>query len=135
MQTINLKRIIEKQDLKPKWVAEQLFPENKYPKLALDRVLDGKAFLDTNQVSRLSAITGIPINFLYSGGEWEMKSTENKISFTSDDYLAELNTQTWKTEIYHKGSIFHETLIHSEGIPLGEYLSQLTNLINKHSKP
>lgn len=135
MQTINLKRIIEKQDLKPKWVAEQLFPENKYPKLALDRVLDGKAFLDTNQVSRLSAITGIPINFLYSGGEWEMKSTENKISFTSDDYFAELNTQTWKTEIYHKGSIFHETLIHSEGIPLSEYLSQLTNLIIKHSKP
>ena len=132
MKTFNLKEIIEKQGLSTKDVAIQLFPSNKYPKLALDRVLAGKAFLDTNQVSKLSMITGIAIDELYIGGEWKATSAKDKLRFTTGEYVAELDTKTWITKVYHNDSLFHDAVIHSGSISLSDYLTELTNLINKH---
>lgn len=132
MKIFDLKEIIEKQNLVVKEVAKELFPTNKYPKLALDRVLSGKAFLDTNQVSKLSMMTGISIEKLYSGGQWKASATDDKLKFTSENYTAELNTETWITKIYHKDSLFHEAIIHNGNIALSEYLTKLTNIINKH---
>lgn len=134
MKTINLKEIIEKQNLDVKEVAEQLFPSNKYPKLALNRVLAGEAFLDTNQVSKLSMLTGIPIENLYSGAEWKATNEKGIHKFTNGDYVAELDTKTWITKIYHKGSMFHEAIIHDGTIALSAYLSELTSLINKFNQ-
>jgi hypothetical protein len=134
MQTINLKKIIEAQNLDVKDVAEHLFPGNKYPKLALDRVLTRKAFLDSNQVSRLSMLTGIPIELLYSGGDWATKCSDSTITFSSGDFVAELNTDSWVTKIYHKDTIFHEGLVHGRNIALSIYLEELTNLIIKYNK-
>lgn len=135
MKTIDLSKIIEDRGLNTKEVAKELFPKNKYPKLALDRVIKGEAFLDTNQVSRLSLITGVPIQFLYSNGEWKTTSKEEGIvTFQTGEYRAELNTGEWITKIYHKGSIFHESVIHQESITLSKYLKSLTELIIKHDK-
>jgi len=136
MKTINLQNIIDSQELDTIEVAKQLFPNNKYPKLAINRILDGSAFLDSNQISKLSMLTGIPIELLYSDGKWsKAKATDGLLKFTADDYTAELNTKDWTTKLYHKDSLFHEDIIHDKSIPLSEYLSQLSNLIIKHSKP
>jgi hypothetical protein len=134
MHTLDLNRIIPENNLEVKKVAEELFPKNKYPKLALDRVLKGEAFLDTNQLSLLSLMTGVPIHFLYSNGSWEM-STKKKgmITFQTQDYKAELDLENWVTKIYHKNSLFHEALLHKEAIPLSEYLEQINNLIIKNN--
>ena len=132
MKTFDLKEIIEKQNLVVKEIAKQLFPNNKYPKLALDRVLSGKAFLDTNQVSKLSMMTGISVEELYSGGCWKASTSKDKLKFTSGNFTAELDTETWITKIYHKDSLFHEAVIHNGSIALSEYLTKLTNIINKH---
>jgi hypothetical protein len=132
MKTINLKEIIEKQNLDTKEVAEQLFPNNKYPKLALDRVLSGKAFLDTNQMSKLSMLTGIPIEKLYSGSEWKPSNQKGIHKFTNGEYVAELDTKTWITKIYKNDSLFHEAIISDGSIALSVYLSELTSIINKN---
>lgn len=134
MKTINLSEIIEKQNLDVKDVAEQLFPSNKYPKLALDRVLKGEAFLDTNQVSKLSMLTGIPIEKLYSGAEWKGSNEKGVHKFTNGDYVAELDTKTWVTKLYCNGSLFHESIIHNGTIALSAYLNELTSLINKYNQ-
>lgn len=134
MKTINLEKIITDHALDVREVGKELFPSAKYPKLALDRILKGEAFLDTNQVSKLSLITGIPIEVLFSGGEWKTQGSENKITFTSEDYKAELDTLTWVTKVYYKGSLFHEEIISQKHIELSEYLETLRNLINKYNK-
>ncbi len=135
MKTLNLKEIIEKHSLDVKEVAEQLFPKNQYPSLALSRIISGKALLDTDQVSKLSLMTGVPIECLYSGGEWKINTSENLMTFETGEYKAELDTEKWVTKVFHKQSLIHETIIHSGSIALSIYLRELTEVIIKHNKP
>lgn len=134
MQKLELQKIIDRYELDVHEVAKKLYPSAKYPKLAIDRVISGDALLNSEQVALLSAITGVPIGFLYSGGDWTWNGTakENILSFSTEDYTAELDTNTWTTKIYHKGSLFHDAVIHSGSVPLSEYLSTLSNLIVKY---
>jgi len=134
MKTLDLKSIIDRNNLEVKEVAVELFPNNKYAKLALDRIIKGEAFLDTNQLSRLSQMTGITINELFEGGKWKLKSDDTMMTFEYGDFRAELNTSTWETKVYHKNSIFHESVLSKRTISLKEYLSELNKLITKYNK-
>lgn len=131
MDTINLKEIIERQELDVKEVAKNLFPGNDYPKLALDRILKNKAVLDANQISRLSAITGIPIGALYAGGQWKASYKKNLHTFRLGDFTAILDTDNWKTQMFHDDTLFHEEIYHSGGVPMSEYFKILNNQISK----
>jgi hypothetical protein len=136
MGNIDLKKIIEDNDLDVRELAAELFPGIKYPKLALDRVLKGDTYLDTNQLSRLSMFTGLPIEVLYSGTPWKTtaKHEEGNITFEAGDYTAELDTENWITKVFHKGSIFHESVLHRSTIPLNEYLHELDKIIVNHKQ-
>lgn len=129
MNEIDIKVIIEKQGLNIKEVAAQLFPGNSYPKLALDRVIKGKAFLDSNQISKLSFISRMPIQFLYSNSKWDFESKRKEIRFSHGEYVGVLNTFNNITKIYHNKSLFHESIIHKSSIPLSEYLEKIEQLI------
>ena len=132
MKAFDLNKIMEVHKLEVHKVAKHLFPANKYPKLALDRILKNEAFLDTNQLSRLAQLIGTSIENLYSNNEWSMKTKKGLLHFTSDKYTAELNTNSWTTKIYSDGSIFHEEVIHNGSITLSEYLQKLNQLIKNH---
>lgn len=134
MKTIDLRGIIEKQSLSTKEIAQQLFPGNKYPKLALDRVLAGKAVLDANQISKLSLITGLTVDQLYTGADWKFKSKDGLFVFTNGKYKAELDTKTWITKIFCSGSMFHESIITPGSTPVSKYINELNSIIAKQSK-
>jgi hypothetical protein len=130
MSTFNLQEIIDKQGLDAKEIAKELFPTNGYPVLALKRILKGEAFLDTEQLSKLSALTGITIGELYAGGAWKGSSAKDELIFKSGRYKAVLNTETWVTKIYKNDSLFHDKVIHGGSIALSKYLSSLTEIID-----
>lgn len=134
MQTIDLNKIIEESELDAVKVAEHLFPTNKYPRHALKRVLNGDANLDADQISRLSGLTGRSIASLYSGGGWKGVVKKDKHIFTHGEYRAELNTETWVTEIFHNESLFHDSVIHTGAVSLSEYLAELDRLIAEHKQ-
>jgi hypothetical protein len=129
MKTINIKGIIERQGLDVKEISRQLFPKNKYPRLALNRVMSGGAVLDANQISKFALLAGIDISDLYSGANWNAKSKQGVHIFTNGDFRAELNADTWITKIFHKDSLFHESIIHSGSTPLSAYLNELDSII------
>lgn len=134
MKTIALDKIIEKKKLDKKDLAQRLFPGNKYASLSLNRVIKGDGFLDSNQISLLSELTGIPINELYENNDWSSESTNGLIVFTSKDYRAELNIKSNLTKVFKNGSLFHESIIHSGSVPLSEYLDKLAEVISMHTK-
>lgn len=138
MKTINIEKIIEHAKLDKNEIAKHLFPKNKYPRLALNRVIDNDAVLDANQISKLSLLSGIPIAMLYSEDGWtdEAWSSEiedHKIVFTNRHYKAELDTKTWSTKIFDKNSLFHEFVIHRDSLKLKDYIELLNAEINKKS--
>lgn len=134
MNKINLGKIIKAKNLNRKQVAQELFPGNKHPVMALDRVLKENSVLDADQISRFSLFTGIPISELYSGANWQSKIEGKKHVLVSGDYRAELNTDDWTTKLFHRGSIFHEFVIHSASITLGDYIGLLESEIQNQKK-
>lgn len=129
MKTIDLKAIIEAKNLDVNTVAQQLFPTNQYPRLALNRILAGKALLDATQISKLAMLTGLDIGDLYANNNWNAKSADGLHTFTSGDWLATLDTTTWITKIFHKNSMKHESVIHAPNTPLSEYIQALNNVV------
>ncbi len=132
MKTIDVEKIIKTKKLDKKELAQQLFPENKHSSLALNRVIKGDGFLDSNQISLLSELTGIAIGNLYSGNEWGLKNNKGLTVLTSGNFRAELDTKTWITKVFDKDSLFHESVIHSGTTALSVYLNLLTQIIELH---
>ena len=130
MRTINVKEIIETRGLDIKEGASQLFPHNKYPDLALNRIIKGKNVLDADQISKLALLSGLQLSELFSGENWKATARKGVHVFTNGEFRAELDSETWITKIFHKDSMFHESIIHSGSTPVSEYLSQLDLIIN-----
>ncbi len=131
MRTIDIKKVIDSTGLDFKEVATQLFPKNKYPDLALNRVIKGVNVLDADQISKLALMANVPISDLFSGGKWKAVSKGETHVFSNGDYKVELDPETWISRIFHKGSLFHESVIHSGSTPLSEYLENIDILINQ----
>ncbi len=132
MKKIDLKKIIKVKNLNKKEVAAELFPANKFALLALDRVLAEKGVLDADQISRFSLYSGIPIAELYSGADWSSTIKNGTHVLLKGDYRAELDTKTWTTRLFHNDSLFHQFIIHSAGISLGDYIDTLNSEISKN---
>ena len=131
MKTIDVEKIIKTKKLDKKELAQQLFPENKHASLALNRVIKGDGFLDSNQISLLSELTGIAIGNLYSGNEWDLKNNKGLTVLTSGNFRAELDTKNWVTKVFDNGSLFHESVIHSGTTSLSAYLTQLSEIVGQ----
>lgn len=130
MKTIDLDRIIESQHLDHKETAKMLFPEAKYPSLALNRVRKGEAQLNAQQISKLSAMTGLSVDDLFSNKGWKNKAVNgSEHTFENGEYVAVLNTETFKARIYFKDSLFHDELILEKSITLSSFFETLENLI------
>ena len=132
MRTINVKEIIETRGLDIKEVARQLFPKNKYPNLALGRVIKGKNVLNADQISKLALMAGLDLSDLFSGENWKATVRKGVHVFTNGEFRAELDPETWITKVFAEDSMFHESIIHSGSTPVSEYLSQLDLIINNY---
>lgn len=132
MNKLDLQNIIDTYNLDQKEVAKNLFPKNKYPELALNRVLARETYLDTEQASKLALIIGVPIEKLFSTAKWSGKRVGATHILTNGEYRAELDSETWTTKIFHNDSLFHDEVLHSGTTSLSKYLSKLDELILNH---
>lgn len=135
MQKLDLKRIIKTANLKTSYLGAQLFPNNKDPKQAVNRVCRGEAFLDSEQIAKLSELLNVPIGLLFDNAEWDMSTSKeepNIIRFRAYGYFAELNTRTMKTRVSLNGTVFFEEITHERATLIGDYLNDLTDLIIKY---
>ena len=131
MKSIDIAKIIQDRNLNAKELAASLFPLHRFPDMALTRIIQGKGVLDANQISLLAELTGQSVNALFNQEEWIASSREGIIFFSSGDFRAELDMDKNTSKVFHKGSIFHETVLHSTSIPLSEYLKEISASVLK----
>lgn len=125
---------MEVYSLDPTTLAAALFPKNRHPRHALNRILAGEALLDSDQLLRLSAICGVDIHDLFMAGNWRTTSTANNFTTYRGDYKAVLDFEKWTTTIYHKDSLLTEVVLHSKTIKLSDYINNLNEIILKLKK-
>lgn len=129
--TINLRELIEQRGLRLQEVAEFLFPDNRFPRAALNRVINGKTLLNSEQVSRLAAWLGVSVDNLYKGA-WSSEFNGETCILTNGNYRAKLSVKTGETKVFHLGSLFHETVLHDPAISLSKYIELLNTIIKNH---
>lgn len=132
MRTIDLRRIIEQNHLDWGEISTELFPKNKQPRRALDRVAKGEALLDSEQISRLATLLGVEIQDLYMGYEWKATSKPGLITLTTDKFRAEIDTKKWSLKVYASDKLFHDEVLMSPTIQLSELLKNLNQIIEKY---
>lgn len=132
MQTIELQKIINAKGILIKDLGKVLFPKTKYPYLAIRRIMRGEAFLSSEQIVLLSDYTNIPLNFLFNFGKWELALQDKKMKAVSGEITAELNTETWETQLFKNGEAYLEPFKFAHGVEISTYLEHLTNLILKN---
>jgi len=132
MQTIDLQKIIDAKGILIKDLGKALFPKTKYPYLAIRRVMQGKAFLSSAQVVKLSDFTQIPVNFLFNFGKWELSLSKKTMKALSGEITAELNTETWETQLFKNGEKHLDPFKFAHGVAISTYLEHVTNLILKN---
>lgn len=130
MREINVSAICTAKNLDYDFVAAQLYPGTKHPRLALNRAVK-LGLLNQHQISKLSLLSGIPIGQLFTGGDWKAENKEHVHVFTNSEFTAELCTQSWTTRLFHNKSMFHEHILHDKRITLVGFIGMLNSEILK----
>lgn len=125
---INLGTLIHDYSLDKEDLAKYLFPANKYPVLALNRVIKHKSSLNETQIVLLSEFSGISIDVLFSNG-WTMHSSDYVHTFRLGSFEARLNTRNGMTTLFQKGQFKIKRVIHTGDIVLADYIDKLNSLI------
>lgn len=129
---INVKDILEKAGIPATEAAAVLFPKNKYPELALNRVLNGEAELSSTQVFRLAEMTHEPIASLYSEDYWKAKTVGERIQFERGDARVILDWESKTSRVFRGDEEIGIEIIHSPAITLREYLKKIDNEIDSN---
>ena len=130
MKKIDLSKLIEDKGYDFNKLADELFPGNLHPRLALNRVMKGKAVLDANQISKLSFILDVPISELFESKNWSALTKREGIHyFKNGEYEAELDMKTWVTKVYKNNSLFHTFVLASKSCTLEEYFNKLNKIV------
>lgn len=117
----DLKKILKNAGLSEKEVARELFPLNNHPVQAFSRILNGTSKLDTDQVIKLSALSGMSISEMF-GEAKTMDYTKGTHRIVTDMFTAELDFNNSRTRVYVGGSLRTELLLHTPSITLSEYI-------------
>lgn len=117
-----------------KSLGEYLFPGNKYPYMALKRVIDGESELTESQIKLLSALTGETVEDLFTIKSWKAKAENEIMVFTKGNIRCLLNLNTGETKIFKDETLSFETIILTKGMTLGDFIDRIDGIVNQNQK-
>ena len=131
-QQFNLGNVIEHYKLNIEDIARVLFPNIKYPKQALDRILKGEANLDVVQLERLANHIGILVTDLFSVNTWKASSEEGCLTFLKGEYKIKLNYNGVYISIYKSNKLIFQNISNIPSMTMQEFINYLNNFINNY---
>ena len=83
---MDLQKIIQASGMRSDFIARQLFPNNKHPYNALNRLLSGGGELKAGQLKRLAEILNTSVDLLLGITAAKGRLTKNSITFLVDGF-------------------------------------------------
>jgi len=133
MNQINLDKILKDANANLPFIAQQLFPGNKYPLASLKRVMRGDALLDSEQLANLALLLNRPIESLYAD-VWKaeaIRGDASYISFNRGAYKVTLNLNNLLAQVYHEKTLEQELVLSSASVTLKEFFATIDKIIKK----
>ncbi|MDB4302990.1 helix-turn-helix transcriptional regulator [bacterium] len=129
---INIKETAKEQGLKLAEVAKAVFPNNKYPVMALGRLQTGSANLRTTHVKVLAEILGVSEEEVITGKspKWKGGSAGRGIvEFKRLDYKARLDIESGVTTLTKGADVVTATVVHTSAMCIEDYLAEMDAII------
>lgn len=126
-QEFNITKVIELYKLDVNEVAEALFPNVRYKKLALNRVLKGEAYINTEQLQALAKLTGVLISDLFNVDSWKGSTEDGCLTFLKGDYKAKLNYNGVWLSLYKNNELIKHEMF-TPNMTLDEFIQHITEL-------
>lgn len=131
MQLFNINNVITTYGLDKNELAKVLFPEAKYPMLALSRVLKGKADLSVKQLELTAAFIGIEVAKLFdlrAEDNWQTATKDGVLTFKKGIYTVKVNYQGSFITLYKNDKVTAR-VINSNSMTLQDFFKFIDNLI------
>lgn len=132
MKKINLKKVLDETGIEVNKAAEELFPGNAHPRRAINRVFREDALLDSDQISKLSAMTKIPIDKLFEDKFNHTDDGTDEILIYTENYRAKLNTKDYTVTVFENSSLVHETFKVNPNTEINSLLIQIKTRIENY---
>lgn len=132
METFDIKKVIKKYSLKEEDVADVLFPNVRYKKMALDRVLKGETCLDTKQLQALANLAGVFIFDLFQYNDWTGQSEDGHLVFKNGEYIVKLQYKGVKLSVYKGTKLVYDEL-NLSNMNVEDFFQYLNKLIENGS--
>lgn len=133
MEQLDINRIMEAYKPDRKKLAPVLFPNNRYPDEAFDRIIRGIAKLDSEQIARLADYLGVMVHTLYTveGSGWHGSLNSDCMVLTKGEYAAHISSG--RISIYCKDNPIGGFVLKSEITPFKEIVELLDSYINNQN--
>ena len=124
---INIEKLCERYRADVRDVARMLYPTNARPDNALNRVLEGTANLDSEQLYKLAHFFGCSVADLYADNQTGMRArTIGRMhTFQKGSFNAIYNADTCQLTVYEKNQP-----VHTEIMAGSVTVTEVFNLIN-----
>lgn len=131
-QQFDINAIVEYYKPNTKELSEILFPSTKYPVLAFNRVLLGKANLDSEQIQILANYLGVCISDLFTIKTWKAVTENSNLVFVNGPYKIRLNYQGAFLVLYKNDVIVKKDLLNTTQMSLIDFINYINKLIKKY---
>ena len=132
MEPFNIKNVIEHYKLNTEDLAKALFPNVKYPKQALDRILKGEGNLDITQVEELANYIGVLVTDLFSANTWKSSAEDGCLTLLKGQYKVKLNYNGVYLSIYKDNVLIEQKISNVPSMTIQEFINFLDNLIKNY---
>ena len=132
-QTFNINKIISHYKLDVNEVDEVLFPHVRYKTLALNRILNGEAYLDTQQIEKLAEYIGVFVHELFTFDEWKGTYEDGSITWAQGEYKVKLHYNGTFLTMYKGTKAIYQELESPKNTTVEEFISHI-NLLTKKFK-
>ena len=132
MEKFNINNVIKHYKLNTEDLAKVLFPNVKYPKQALDRILKGEGNLDITQVEKLANYIGVLVTDLFSAGTWKSSAEDGYLTLLKGQYKVKLNYNGVYLSIYKDNSLIVQKISNVPDMTIQEFINFLDNLIKNY---
>lgn len=133
MEQLDINKIMEEYKPDRKELASVLFPNNRYPEDAFERILRGVAKLDSEQIARLADYLGVFVHTLYTvdGSDWSGSVDNGCIKLTKGGHTARITAG--RVSVYRDGHALGSFTLKSELTPFKEIVELLDSYINNQN--
>ncbi len=131
-QEFNINEVIKHYKLDANDVAEALFPDIRYKKLALDRVLKGEAKINTDQLQALANLAGVFVSDLFSIDGWKSRAEDGCLTFISGSYKVKLGYNGVWLSLYKNNELIKQELS-TPVMTLDEFIIHITDLVTTYT--